>query len=118
MPVRFRIACITWADRSSERTSRKYPLSEDARPTGVRTASMTTAFLIGKYSFGRECILIVCQVSLLRPAWGADRTTHPSLPARSNDSVGSNRLPRCEYFASFSTTAPRPRLSHQRRMPP
>src|SRR5258708_7253694 len=43
-PVRTSRAFIRSADRSSARTSRKMPLSLWARPIGVRTASMMTAW--------------------------------------------------------------------------
>ncbi len=39
-------AVITRAERSSDRTLRKYPLSAEARPIGVRTASTITARLM------------------------------------------------------------------------
>src|SRR5207248_1975208 len=44
MPTRSTSALIRSADRSSARTSRKIPFSGWARPIGVRTASMMTAW--------------------------------------------------------------------------
>jgi len=110
---------------------RKMPFSAEARPTGVRTASITTACLHGSL-LARFVEIEFDELMGPRSARASPIGSAAELRGRGRQrieavvglrrffrlSVGSKRLPRWEYLPSFSTTAAAPSESAQRRIPP
>src|SRR5580704_12695299 len=95
------------------------PLSEDALPIGVRTASMTTACLILSLRSqirSDDAVYFVGVAAAGKVRRG--QNFFPVLAMSTSIGLGSNRLPNKVYFEARSTSGPAPTASHQRRIPP